>query len=321
MKIDNRVLKLLRCPQCRVGSLIDQKIHNELSCDHCGKIFPVSNERPVLLREDNKLFRIEDYLVESSPKKVSLLNKIAEKLIPGLSVNLARERLIKIIKSKLDKINKPLVLVVGSLGQQDWLNERLKQGEIEIVYTDIDIDADIDIFCDAHDLPLQDNCFDAVITTAVLEHVMYPERVASEISRILRIGGLIYSEVPFMQQVHEGAYDFTRYTLSGHRRLFNHFDEIDTGMVAGPGTSLAWAIENFALAFFSGKKSRLLIKIFVRFIFSWVRFFDYILIKNTNSMDGASCTYLLGQKREGKVDDSDIIDGYIGAQHHSHTGN
>jgi hypothetical protein len=28
-----------------------------------------------------------------------------------------------------------------------------------------------------------------------------------------------------MQQVHEGAYDFTRYTLSGHRRLFNGFTE------------------------------------------------------------------------------------------------
>ena len=28
---------------------------------------------------------------------------------------------------------------------------------------------------------------------------------------------LIYSEIPFMQQIHMGKNDFTRYTASGHR--------------------------------------------------------------------------------------------------------
>ena len=58
---------------------------------------------------------------------------------------------------------------------------------------------------------------DLVIIQAVLEHVMYPNKVVSEIYRVLKNDGLIYSETPFMQQVHEGPYDFSRFTESGHR--------------------------------------------------------------------------------------------------------
>jgi hypothetical protein len=52
-------------------------------------------------------------------------------------------------------------------------------------------------------------------------------RVASEIHRLLKSGGFVYSEIPFMQQVHEGAYDFTRYTLVGHRALFRALDDLE----------------------------------------------------------------------------------------------
>jgi SAM-dependent methyltransferase len=54
------------------------------------------------------------------------------------------------------------------------------------------------------------------ISIPLLEHVMDPGRVMREIVRVTEPGGLLYSEVPFMQQVHEGAHDFERFTLSGH---------------------------------------------------------------------------------------------------------
>ena len=319
MSINNRVRELLRCPQCRGGGIIDNMTNNEMVCTQCGQAFPVSNERPILLRNDNLLFRVDDYLAEHPPVRVGALHKVMDRFVPSLSVNLARERILEMMSDQLIKLNKPIVLVIGSANQKKWLNGRLKYGECEIVYSDIDIDADIDLFCDAHDLPFCDDCFDAVVTTAVLEHVMYPERVAAEITRVLKVGGLLYSELPFMQQVHEGAYDFTRYTLGGHRRLFNRFDEIDAGMVAGPGTSLAWSIENFFLAFFVRSKVRVLMKIFVRLVFSWFRYFDYLLIKHPQAMDGASCTYLYGQKIDGQVLDSDIVSRYTGAKHLVHT--
>ena len=224
------------------------------------------------------------------------------------------------MRQLLQEQSTAVVLVVGGGRQRQWLYERLGSGDkVRMVYSDIDVSADVDLFCDGHDLPFVDSVFDAVITTAVLEHVLYPERVAEEIHRVLKVGGLLYSELPFMQQVHEGAYDFTRYTLSGHRRLFNGFAEIDSGMVAGPGTSLVWAIENFVLAFLSRAALRKAAKALMRIAFSWLKYADNLLVNRPEAMDGASCTYFFGRKIEEKIPDVDIISRYVGAKHLKHS--
>jgi hypothetical protein len=121
-----------------------------------------------------------------------------------------------------------------------------------------------------------------------------------------------------MQQVHEGAYDFTRYTLSGHRRLLRSFREIDSGLVAGPATALVWALENLALACVSRPRLRSLSKVVIRLGFAWIKYFDYLLERRPEAMDGASCTFFLGEKSDCSVPDRDIIARYVGAKHLSH---
>jgi SAM-dependent methyltransferase len=267
------------------------------------------------------VFCLDDY----RNAKVFSLNKGGllfhlQNLIPQPSVNLANKRVLSIVRKLLEKIPSATVLVVGGGSQRRWLNERLGASDsVQVVYSDIDSGADVDLFCDGHDLPFVDESFDAVVTTAVLEHVLYPERVAAEIIRVTKKDGLLYSELPFMQQVHEGAYDFTRYTLSGHRRLFNGIAEIESGMVAGPGTALVWAIENFAIAFIVRPVLRKITKVVVRLAFGWIKYFDLLFVRNPAAMDGASCTYLLGSKIEGHVSDADIIARYVGAQDLKHT--
>ena len=44
--------------------------------------------------------------------------------------------------------------------------------------------------------------------------------------------GVVYAETPFLQAVHEGPWDFTRFTESGHRWLFRAFERLDSGVVA-----------------------------------------------------------------------------------------
>jgi ubiquinone/menaquinone biosynthesis C-methylase UbiE len=67
---------------------------------------------------------------------------------------------------------------------------------------------------DGHQLPIADGSVDGVWIQAVLEHVLDPSIVVQEIHRVLTPGGVVYAETPFMQPVHEGAYDFTRFSLS-----------------------------------------------------------------------------------------------------------
>lgn len=276
------------------------------------------SQRPVLLRVDNQIFKQSDYLGEVLTPKPAIYG--FGRFIPSPSLNLGRDRTIVFLKDMLCAKPSAKILVIGSGSQRKYLDKIFDiNHSTQVVYTDINACADVDIFCDAHDLPFIDDRFDAVITTAVLLHVLYPERVVSEIKRVLKTGGVVYSEMPFLQHVVEGAYDFTRYTLSGHRRLMNGFVELDSGMIAGPSTVLVWAIESFALAFISNRSLRSFTKAMVRLCFFWLKYCDYLLINKTEAMDGASCTYFLGRKIAGTVLDKEIISRYVGAKHLQHS--
>lgn len=72
-------------------------------------------------------------------------------------------------------------------------------------------------------------------------------------------------------------------------------------------------------AFASRSVTRTLVKVGTRVLFGWIKYFDYVLAKRPEAMDGASCTYMLGRKIEGQISDSDIVAGYVGAKHVSHT--
>ena len=320
MKELAQMIQLLRCPSCSVGKLGITDLEAVLTCKSCSTQYPLSSGRPVLLRPDNELFSQNDYVeITSTPGQIAR-ERNWKGLVPTPSLNLARNNVLKKLRSVLDEVPAASVLVVGGGNQKDGLDQSLGSSRsVCILYSDIDIGADVDLFCDGHDLPFADCSFDAVVTTAVLEHVLYPERVASEIVRVLKGDGLLYSELPFIQQVHEGAYDFTRYTLSGHRRLFNSITEIESGMVAGPGTAMVWSIENLALAFVSRPAMRGLVKTLVRLLFAWIKFFDLLLQDKPAAMDGASCTYLYGKKVMAKISDVEIVARYVGGQTLRHT--
>lgn len=61
---------------------------------------------------------------------------------------------------------------------------------------------------DAENLPFQDENFDKVYCTEVLEHVLHPEKVISEIHRVLKSDGVLVVTVP-----KEQAIDFAKKTL------------------------------------------------------------------------------------------------------------
>jgi SAM-dependent methyltransferase len=97
----------------------------------------------------------------------------------------------------------------------------------ELVNQDItwpgDDRTDIQIYSPLHIIPVADNHFDAILCIAVLEHVENPEEVMAELFRVLRPGGHLVLEVPFLQPEHKVPTDFQRYTRDGLERLVtNH---------------------------------------------------------------------------------------------------
>lgn len=72
-----------------------------------------------------------------------------------------------------------------------------------------------DIFADAQALPLRDECVDHSLLLDVLEHIPDPERCLAELRRVLKPGGSLTVQVPFLYPVHDAPLDFHRWTRFG----------------------------------------------------------------------------------------------------------
>lgn len=77
----------------------------------------------------------------------------------------------------------------------------------------------IDVYYDGKTIPFEDNCFDGILTSEVLEHVFNLDVVLDELCRVLKPGGKILITVPFVWNEHEMPNDFGRYTSVGLRHL------------------------------------------------------------------------------------------------------
>jgi SAM-dependent methyltransferase len=67
-------------------------------------------------------------------------------------------------------------------------------------------------------IPLKDNCLEGVLSTSVIEHLRYPEGFFKEAHRVLKPGGKLFINVPFVHNEHEIPYDFNRPTRYGIER-------------------------------------------------------------------------------------------------------
>ena len=170
------------------------------------------------------------------------------------------------------------------------------------------------LICDAHDIPFEDHSFDGVVAQSVLEHVADPYRCVEEIWRVLGDRGIVYAETSFMQPVHGQERDFTRFTDLGHRRLFRKFEEVKRGMVAGPGTALAWAWQYFVRGFFKSKRARRLAWDFSRLTGFWLKYMDQLMMGNPGALDGASGLFFMGRKSDRVLSDRDLVAGFRGAR-------
>jgi SAM-dependent methyltransferase len=98
--------------------------------------------------------------------------------------------------------------------------------EGELVNQDITYPGDertnIHIYSPLHHIPVAADHFDAILCIAVLEHVENPEEVVPELYRVLKPGGHLVLEVPFLQPEHKVPTDFQRYTKDGLVRLVAH---------------------------------------------------------------------------------------------------
>jgi len=78
----------------------------------------------------------------------------------------------------------------------------------------------VDCFADLNrGVPLVDRCFDTVILSDVLEHIYEHRALMREIGRVLKPGGVLIMNSPFLYRIHEAPNDHFRYTEFALRRM------------------------------------------------------------------------------------------------------
>lgn len=85
---------------------------------------------------------------------------------------------------------------------------------------DIDQSRGPDLVGDVQDMDrIEDESYDTVLSTQVLEHVSRPHDAMQEFRRVLREGGILIMTVPHLSIVHDAPNDYFRYTEFGLRAL------------------------------------------------------------------------------------------------------
>lgn len=314
MKLSQRVSNRLQCPRC--GSLLlDNGGVYECTDQACAASFPTVDGAPILIDERASVFSIADCLT-GQVDYYSRRSRLEEALLhwsPEISWNLKADQNYRRLGELLASVDHPAVLIIGGRVAGAGIEELLRSPGIEFVETDIQPGPRTQLICDAHALPFAGSTFDAVIAQAVLEHVVDPYRCASEMHRVLKEGGMVYAETPFMQQVHEGRHDFTRFTHLGHRRLFRHFEEVASGPTGGPAMALAWSIRYLLLSVAPSERWTGLLGGLARTFF-WLKYVDERIIDKPATLDAASGYYFLGRKSGAMLEDRDLLQQYRGRQ-------
>ena len=305
----SELLPALRCPR-KGGPL---RLEDDTLVAPCGVRYPMIDGIPVLVDFEDSVLSESDTLARAGETPIVRPRHRGPSALVKRLLSPEQESTRRNVRALVDLLPKdagrPRMLVVGGGSIGKGMEPLYDDPAIDLVAFDIYRSANTQILADAHSIPLPDGYFDAVVVQAVLEHVLEPWRVVDELWRVLKEDGVVYAETPFMQHVHEGAYDFTRFTESGHRYLFRRFSLIASGASAGPGLQFMWAADYLARSLFRSRAAGKVAKLAV----FWAQYLDR-LIPERYAIDAASGVFFLGRKQARAVGPDEIIAHYGGAQ-------
>lgn len=193
----------------------------------------------------------------------------------------------------------PLIFDIGSKdGRANYAFGAPPAGA-KVVCVDIAARAGVDLVADAHDLHMVDsNTVDFVTTVSVLEHVQHPQQVVSEIFRILKPGGVVYVNVPFVFPFHADPNDFYRFSYRGVDILCAAFERIGSGFNRGPASTMQHLSVHFLAMLFSFNNKTLYginVDIFKWLLF-WMKYLDKFMARYSMAYVIHSGSYFIGRK-------------------------
>jgi SAM-dependent methyltransferase len=159
----------------------------------------------------------------------------------------------------------------------------------------------VDIICPATKLNFENNTFDTVFSTQVIEHVEDHQAMVSEASRVLKFNGIAIFTIPFCWELHEEPYDFFRFSKYGIKYLFekNGFEIV---LLKPNGGKWAATLQTLLNTIFSVRKYKtvraFVIKhLFITLKFIWAYNKFAVWIDNKYFDEGLTLNYIVVAKK------------------------
>jgi len=170
---------------------------------------------------------------------------------------------------------------------------------IRTINVDIDpVKPNLHIVADAHSLPFKNDSVDIVYSIAVLEHVRKPWIAAEEFTRVLRSGGYVALELPFLNVIHD-EHDYFRFTDKGIRSLFDRekFDVVLSQVGSSGGSFLSVFFLFYLKQFFPTRYFKALWLILMAYPSSLFKYLDLFTENSQDIRMTANSFSFIGKKR------------------------
>jgi len=208
---------------------------------------------------------------------------------------------VSILKSQQEKVRHQIYAIVGrnKVILDVGSGNRPASSFNKVIKMDINSDCAVDILGDAYHIPFNKEIFDIVWLGGVLEHIEDADAVIKEIYRVLKKGGYIYIEIPFMQRIHGAPCDFQRFTIDGLRKLCGDFFKIEDGIICGPSSTFSHILRSY-IALCLSFNNKYIYDFFYYYILGWfvfpIKYLDIIFYKYKNADKISFAFYYLGKK-------------------------
>jgi SAM-dependent methyltransferase len=173
----------------------------------------------------------------------------------------------------------------------------------ETICLDFIAQENTDVIGDVQRLPFRDASLDLVYATGLFEHVLDERAVIAEMRRVLKIGGIVHVEVPFLEQYHEDPIDCRRLTVQGLELEMSAagFETVKKGAHIGPTVTLLNTFARWVSLWLEGDNVVCKALSFAAYaalatVLYPFKFLDWILIRKRNAHRLAMGVYYTGRR-------------------------
>ena len=278
-----KISHIVRCPACYATLAIKSP---DIRCNGCGASYVFENNTPVLMTVPDRR-HLGEYMARHAAQTVPAINTRLRRMFfpPSPSHDPRRggrfEKLWK--RFGADKI----VIDVGA--QSQVLGT-------DIINFDMAPFSGVNIVGNALRLPIATRSVDMIINTGVLEHVEDLDKVLAEFYRVLRSGGVVYTEIPFMQGYHPDPTDFQRLTYQGLERAFKNFVIEEMDVSSGPWSNLTWLVRELAASLFNSERKFTWVWMLMGWLTFWLKYLDNVALRGRFAHRVASSYYVIARK-------------------------